>query len=326
MSMNTRQRGFNLIELMVAMVIGIFLVAGALRVYTQSQSALLISEQAARLQENARYALQTIERDVRAVDLWGLTNNASDVAGVADPTQPVSALAANSGDCEDNWSLNLAVGIEGSNNANPYPATCIPNAQYVANTDVLVVRHAQSPEFDAANLQDGVLYVRSSSSNGVIFEGPAQATGVSADGINSELTTIAYWISSSSDHDATVPSLRRSFLTTDGTDPIVASEEVIAGIEDLQVQYGIDTTGDQSVNMYIDFDDVVDPTAILVARVWLRVRAERLEQGYNEDVTYRYADRSFKASDTGVPTDTKFRRLLVTKTIELRNRRAESIL
>jgi hypothetical protein len=218
------------------------------------------------------------------------------------------------------------VGIEGSNNTNPYPGTCIPTAQYVPNTDVLVVRHAQSPEIDAANLQDGVLYIRSSSSNGVIFEGPVQATGVSSDGINSQLTTVAYWISSSSDHDANVPSLRRSFLTAAANAPVVTSEEVIAGIEDLQVQYGIDTTGDQSVNMYVDFDDVADPATILVARVWLRVRAEQLEQGYDEDVTYRYADRSFKASDTGVATDTKFRRLLVTKTIELRNRRAESIL
>lgn len=324
--MQTLQRGFNLIELMVAMVIGVFLVAGALRVYTQSQSALIVSEQAARLQENARYALQTIERDVRAVDLWGLMNRSDDVANIADPTQPVAPLAADAGDCEDNWSINLGVGIEGSNNANPYPATCIPAAQYAPNTDVLVVRHAQSAEIDAADLQDGVLYVRSSSSNGVLFEGPVQATGVSSDGINSELTTVAYWVSDRSDFDDDVPSLRRTFLTTDGTNPIVRSEEVIAGIEDLQVQYGVDTTGDQSVNMYVDFDDVVDPDTILVARIWLRVRAEQMEQGFEEDVTYRYADQSFKASDTGVATDTKFRRLLVTKTIELRNRRAATLL
>ncbi len=326
MPMKSNQRGFNLIELMVAMVIGVFLVAGALRVYTQSQSALLISEQAARLQENARYALQTIERDVRAVDLWGLTNNAADVAGVADPTEAVSPLAANSGDCENNWSINLDIGIEGSNNANPYAGTCIPAGQYSANTDVLVIRHAQSPEVDAADLQAGVLYVRSSASNGVIFEGPIEATGVSADGINSQLSTVAYWISNSSDHDNNVPSLRRSYLTTDGINPVVISEEVIAGVEDLQVQYGVDTTGDQSVNIYLDFDDVVDPTAIMVARVWLRVRAEQIEQGFDEDVTYLYADRRYKASESAVATDTKYRRLLVTKTIELRNRRAESIL
>ena len=123
-----------------------------------------------------------------------------------------------------------------------------------------------------------------------------------------------------------VPSLRRSYLTSDGINPVVISEEVITGVEDLQIQYGIDTTGDQSVNMYVDFDDVVDPDAILVARVWLRVRAERLEQGFSEDVTYNYADRSFNSSTSGVTNDDNYRRLLVTKTIEMRNRRAESIL
>lgn len=320
-----RQQGFNLIELMVAMVIGVFLVAGALRVYTQSQAALIISEQAARLQENARYALQIIERDVRAADLWGLTNESSQIAGSSDPTQPVSALTASVGDCQVNWSINIDVAIEGSNNVNPYNTTCIPTSDYVANSDVLVLRHAQSTPVDEADLLAGVLYIRSATSNGTIFEGPNQPNGIAADGINSRLTTVAYWVSDSSDLSNVVPSLRRSYLSTDGTNPVVISEEVISGVEDLQIQYGIDTTGDQSVNMYVDFDAVVDPDAILVARVWLRVRAERIEQGYTEDVTYTYADQSFSSANSLVTNDTNYRRLLVTKTIEMRNRRAETL-
>ncbi len=326
MTTSKRQHGFNLIELMVAMVIGVFLVAGALRVYTQSQAALIVSEQAARLQENARYALQIVERDVRAADLWGLTNESLQIAGSSDPTQPVDPLSADTGDCENNWSININVAIEGSNNANPYNTTCIPTGDYVTNSDVLILRHAQSTPVDEVDLENGLLYIRSSTNNGIIFEGPNQPTGIAADGINSELTSIAYWVSDSSDLDNTVPSLRRSFLTTNGNNPIVLTEEVISGVEDLQVQYGIDTTGDRSVNMYVDFDDVVDPDSILVARIWLRIRAENIEQGYTEDVTYNYADRTFNSANTGNNDDVRYRRLLVTKTIEMRNRRAESIL
>ncbi|MEM7083569.1 MAG: PilW family protein [Pseudomonadota bacterium] len=322
----SRQHGFNLIELMVAMVIGIFLVAGALRVYTQSQSALIVSEQAARLQENARYALQVIERDVRAADLWGLTNNSRQIGDSALPTDPPSVLAAGAGECENNWSINIDTAIEGANNANPYGGTCIPNGDYVANTDVLVIRHAQSTPVDEVDLRNGVTYVRSTTNSGTLFTGPNQPTGFATDAVNNELTAITYWVSDSSDHDNTVPSLRRSYLGTDGVNPIIIQEEVIPGIEDLQIQYGVDTTNDQSVNMYVDFDDVVDPETILVARIWLRVRAEQIEQGYDEDVTYRYADRTFTASATGNALDTRYRRLLVTKTIEMRNRRAETLL
>lgn len=321
-----QQHGFNLVELMVAMVIGIFLVAGALRVYTQSQSALIVSEQAARLQENARYALQVVERDVRAADLWGLTNNSQEILGSDDPTQPVAPLAANSGDCENNWSIHIDMAIEGSNNANPYQNSCIPTTEYMTGSDVLVLRHAQSAPVDQVDLESGVIYVRSATKNGTLFVGPNEPSGYGTDSINSELSSIAYWISNSSDNDPNVPSLRRSYLTTDGVNPVVINEEVIPGVEDMQVQYGVDTTGDQSVNSYLDFDDVVDPDSIMVARVWLRIRAERTEQGYNEDVTYNYADQSYKSTDSGDAMEPRYRRLLVTKTIEMRNRRAESIL
>ncbi|MFK8028747.1 MAG: PilW family protein [Gammaproteobacteria bacterium] len=322
MTTHKRQKGFNLIELMVAMVIGIFLVAGALRVYTQSQAALVVSEQSARLQENARYALQFIERDVRAADLWGLTNESLQITGSADATLPVDPLTANTGDCEDNWSININVAIEGANNSNPYPNTCIPSTRFVANSDVLVVRHAESNPIDEIDLENGVLYIRSSNNNGILFEGPNQPTGIAADGINSKLSTAVYWVSNASDHDASIPSLRRSYLSTNGNDPIVVSEEVISGVEDLQIQYGVDTTDDQSVNMYVDYDDVADPDTILVARVWLRVRAERTEVGYTEDVTYTYADRSYNSTDSGDSDEPRYRRLLVTKTIEMRNRRS----
>lgn len=321
-----QQHGFNLIELMVAMVIGIFLVAGALRVYTQSQAALIVSEQAARLQENARYALQVIERDVRATDLWGLTNISQEITGSVTPADPTSPLAASTGACENNWSVNIDTAIEGANNTNPYQNTCIPSTSYMANSDVLVLRHAQSTPVDELDLENGVLYVRSATKNGVIFEGPNQPSGYGADSINSELTSVAYWVSSSSDNDNTLPSLRRSYLSSNGNDPVVINEEVIAGVEDMQVQYGVDTTGDQSVNTYVDFDDVANPADILVARVWLRVRAGQIEQGYSEDVTYTYADRQYNSTDSGDALEPKYRRLLVTKTIEMRNRRAESIL
>ena len=47
-------RGFSLIELMVALVIGLFLIAGAVMVYSQSRKVYRTIETVARLQETAR--------------------------------------------------------------------------------------------------------------------------------------------------------------------------------------------------------------------------------------------------------------------------------
>ncbi|MEO1576615.1 MAG: prepilin-type N-terminal cleavage/methylation domain-containing protein, partial [Pseudomonadota bacterium] len=64
-----RQRGFSLIELLVGLGIGVFLIAGTLSVYQESQSAILTSERMSRVQEAGRYAIQVIEEDIRAVGL-----------------------------------------------------------------------------------------------------------------------------------------------------------------------------------------------------------------------------------------------------------------
>ena len=53
--------GMTLVELMVAMAIGLFLVGGALYVYSQSRSSYRSGDALARLQESARFALDTLE-------------------------------------------------------------------------------------------------------------------------------------------------------------------------------------------------------------------------------------------------------------------------
>jgi hypothetical protein len=52
--------------------------------------------------------------------------------------------------------------------------------------------------------------------------------------------------------------------------------------------------------------------------VWLRVRADRAEQGFTDTATYTYAD-----TNVG-PFNDNFRRIVVSKTIYLRNARPAS--
>src|SRR5512134_4024499 len=83
-----RQSGVSLIELMVAMIIGLFLMLGAVTVYNQSRTTYRASEGVARLQEVARLALDVIEADVRMANFWGLNSHADyivNAAGVGEP-------------------------------------------------------------------------------------------------------------------------------------------------------------------------------------------------------------------------------------------------
>ena len=57
--------GLTLVELMVALAIGSFLVIGAVQIYNQSRQAYIVNESIARVQETAQFALDTIEADLR---------------------------------------------------------------------------------------------------------------------------------------------------------------------------------------------------------------------------------------------------------------------
>jgi hypothetical protein len=95
--------------------------------------------------------------------------------------------------------------------------------------------------------------------------------------------------------------------------------EIVPGVEDLQLEFGIDQTADQNADFFVPADTaLVAGTDIVAVRVWLLVRAEQPEFSFRDDRTYEYADRSGGSAYT--PAD-NFRRVLVGKTIALRNTR-----
>lgn len=57
--------GFTLIELMVAMALGIFLVGGVVLMFSASKASSLDAEQLSRMQENIRFASDLMIRDIR---------------------------------------------------------------------------------------------------------------------------------------------------------------------------------------------------------------------------------------------------------------------
>ena len=328
--MNRRQQsGMTLIELMVALAIGAFLMLGAVTVFMQSRTSFRVTESLSRLQENARFALETMEPDIRMGHFWGLTARTYLIQGRRAPGE---AAGVGLHGCGNNWFLNLNQSIEGTNNA--YTWGCAPNAPGAAmpNSDTLVVRRAGEDALAPGALTASTTYIQSSRAQlGQIFVGTALPAGfTAATSETHRLLVTGYFVSTQSSVTG-LPSLRRKFLQTDGT---AAEEEILVGVEDMQIQFGIDTDlpgtpvapnpNRGSIDRYVNPDDpVIDPTnagfnpnaEILAVRVWLRLRADRIENGLLDTTTYQYADRNF-----GVFND-RIRRLLVSKTIYVRNAR-----
>ncbi|MEY4588096.1 MAG: hypothetical protein RL497_172 [Pseudomonadota bacterium] len=68
-------RGFSLIELMVAMLIGLLVLSGVIQVVLNSKRSFLDNQETAFIQDNTRYALDIIAKDFRSSGYNGCANN-----------------------------------------------------------------------------------------------------------------------------------------------------------------------------------------------------------------------------------------------------------
>lgn len=319
MNAGTQRRadGFSLVELLVAVTLGLLVIGAAVALYLRACDAQAVAESTARLQENARYALAVIEADVRMAGYWGLHDRADWLA--------VNAASAFPAACGAGWTTDAAHYVAGDNGAYALPCPASGGGAR-AGSDVLVVRRAsaqriapQSGTVGVAN-RDRVLLV-SSRAGGELFVPhdlgnhipPGYATSDPAGepplADTRAMQVDAYYVSRNSSVARGYPALRRKTLNTG---PAIGEEEVLPGVEDLQFQIGVDVDDDGDADAY------VDPSAAPAGRpvsivLWLRLRALETEAGYRDSHDYAYADVTLPS-----PGDAH-RRLLVTRTIYLRN-------
>jgi len=326
-----RQLGVSMIELMVALAIGAILMLGAVAVYVKARDAYSTMDTASRLQETARYAMNVIETDARMAGFIGLNSQAALVnnlnQGLTDANGNAVALAG----CGANWASALDWPATGTDASYSLDSANCPayGAGAQADTDVLIIRRASAdriPQTTAAiAAYAGHILLGTSRGFGQIFVGDALGTVPSSfNGLDEppagtppgadtrRLLVDAYYVSQDSSEGTGYPSLRRKILQKG---PKVVDEEVVPGIEDLQVQYGVDVNDDRNADRYVNADNLTATDRVVSLRVWLRVRARERDVAFKDTATYQYANRN----QSGL--NDQYRRVVVGKTFQLRNSR-----
>ncbi len=327
-----RVRGVTLVELMVALSIGSFLMIGAVTVFMQSKTAFRVTESVSRLQENARFVLDAMEPDIRMASYFGLTSRSSKVQGRATSQEPIPAGLNVGNDCGANWSINVAQEVGGTNNGYGWTCPAFANSPQLTADTFVLRRVSEDPV--APPLDNGALHLQSARfQDSQLFVGSILPGGfLPMTSQTHSFIVNGYYVSTNSSLDTpgnNVPSLRMKTLVGGALGPRIVDQEVLPGVEDFQVQFGIDTDvvgapTRGSINRYVNADDPIlnpqtpgfDPdTTVLAVRIWVRLRAQRPENGFTDTASYIYADQNVLA-----PND-QFRRTVVSKTIYLRNAR-----
>lgn len=331
------QPGVTLIEIMVALAIASLLVAAAGKIFVGSRKNLDSQLHQQHIQESARYALELIGRDLRRAGYYGGVPGSEAIAGTSPPLEP-------DGSCPQSnaWGRMLARPLFGLNDTNSGYA-CIADSDYLRG-DIVVTRYAH-PVAEGAALSDKQLYLRSNPSAGALFAGAdSDSNLLTAPAEVRRIVSRAYHVGPSAlvcADGSRPPALWRERLGSNGRP---AGEELITGVEQLQIQYGVadfnadgDAASDDTTISYVDADTLsaaqwnapfstaaqwrdwrglasasAASSAVVLARIWLLVRSPCAEPAISNSHTYVMGSVSYTVDD-------HYQRQLYATTVHLRN-------
>jgi type IV pilus assembly protein PilW len=245
---NPYQTGMTLIEIMIALLIGAFLLGGVLQIFIGSKQTYRMQQNLSRLQENGRFAMSFLAKDIRMAGYWGCLS----------PSNPNTD-------------------IDGTNNN---PAGTVDSID--DGTDTITLKGA---------------YVLT----------PTGTCGTPV------VTSAAYYTDTSS----TITYKINNRVLQQAHGPLNNLTQVIdlvEGIENMQILYGVDTSSDGAPNYYVPANNVTNPNWPKVVSIRISLLAATLD----DNLTTQPQPYTYNGTTT-TPTDRKIRRVF-TSTIALRNR------
>src|SRR5438067_653126 len=155
-----RAQGFSLVELMISLAIGLLLLTALATLFANSSRTQREVRLSAQQIENGRTAIDIVSEDVRHAGFWGYYGGSFSAPGaMPDPC----ALDAPS------LTTAMALPVQGYNAPIATLPTCLPAANYLAGTDILVVRHVSS--LPAGALSANGTYVQANATNTLVATG-----------------------------------------------------------------------------------------------------------------------------------------------------------
>jgi type IV pilus assembly protein PilW len=344
------ETGLTLIEMLVALVIALSVMAGAIQIFVQSKSNFLAERELAGLQENARFVFKLFQDEVHMAGFNSCGGSAQNVAN--------SIKGATT-----SWELN-GTGLQGyEHEAGLADFPVQIRADVAPITDSIVIRRTESPgylvirhlpatsRFDLNKKHDiapgdivavatpdcqqlgyfqavsaANKYVTHTADNtvvpgnctadlaGTFFCGSGIATSKSypPGSILMKLISHAYYVGPSEVQND-MPALFRERLGVVTKKATTWSEELIQGVENMQVQYGIDLDGNDAADIYINANDGrIDWKKITSVQLSLRLRS--LLPFYPGNVPY---EKFMGLQNTD--GEDRYMRQTFTTTISLRN-------
>jgi type IV pilus assembly protein PilW len=329
MSRKPRQRrceqmmGLSLIELLVSMALGVLLSAAMVSTYLGSKRSYFHDEQIARMQENGRYAMRLLSRELGMTGFYGgLLSVSSVVPGsvATDCSLLPWALAPMD-------TLELVNDFSGESDpeaVNTTVYTCLDSAAIASETDVLAIKRTASE----ASLRRGVSAAALTASTGKIWYLRVQSGYQPRwellrpiDLLDAKMSdaSLSYWEAIAKIYFIRNYALKKgdgisSLCSETLTGNAMTSRCLVEGVENLQVEFGIDTDYDGVANQYSAAPSGAQMQFAVAARIHLLIRSISELPGHVDRSTYSLGQKKVTATGDG------YKRMVFSSTVLLHNR------
>lgn len=328
-----KSSGFSLVELMIAMTIGLILLGGIGYVYLGSRQTFRTQDDFSRIQENVRYALETVGVDVRMAGYAGCVNLAA-----INPAVPISVGVIANNPPE----VGIGDALRGYDGA-VWAAPGSEPADWVDGTGVLhIIRAAEAGATLTGNLTPTNANVQITGNPYNFVAGEAllvsncatadlfRATTVSGGGTvtiahsqgagnNTQNFTINQYKNGA--EVFRVVSTTYYIATNTAGNPALyrrpeggAAEELVENVENIAMRFGIDTDNDFVVNSYVSAGAVTDWRQVMTARLSMVFRSN------SNNIATQVQPYVVEGSTVTPATTDRRLRQVATATFGLRNR------
>jgi prepilin-type N-terminal cleavage/methylation domain-containing protein len=311
---NKLQSGFTMVELMVALVLSMTLSVAVVSVFVNNSHSFKQDDNIARMQDDARHALREIAFDLSMAGHYAELHMPDVVT--LDGALGIGVDCGPAG--EVNWTYRTVVpgtdnslsitAVDNASNADAAAAySCIAAGELLEGTDIVSIKRVVGSPSNV--LRDGGIYLRTNGTVGLLFRAPAPAApaiNVALPRSDWEFRPSIYFIRQFANNPGDgIPTLCRKILN--GVGPSMVTECLATGIENLQIEYGIDTNEDGAPDTYMPSPTLAQMQTVVTARVFILARTTDIDTRYDNDKTY-----SISNSPDFLPDDSFHRRVYST--------------
>ena len=308
------QAGFSVVELMIAMLLSMALAGAIISVFVNNNYSFKQDENIGRMQDDARFALREIAFDLSMAGHYADLHIPGSVS--YDGGLTIGADCGPSG--QANWMYlateagtgnNLSImAVDNATNATVAAAhSCFIGGELQEGTDVVAIKRVAGAEANVLSANGA--YLRTNGTVGVLFSGIAPTAPpvvVAAPRADWAFRPSIYYIRQFANTPGdNIPTLCRKALS--GAGPGMTTECLATGIENLQIEYGIDTSQDGHPNVYMTSPTLTQMQDVVAARIFLISRTTEIDTRYVNNKTY-----SISNTPDFVPGDNFHRRVFST--------------